>query len=312
MVEPIALSALLLDAAIGWPASLYRRLGHPVGAFARVIDACERRWNAPDRTERSRRWTGVATMGLLVGGTALAALAVDWLLWQTLGRWSWLGTALLAWPALAQRSLFDHVRLVSDALLQGDMPAARRAVAMIVGRDTGTLDAAGVARAGVESLAESFCDGVVAPLFWLLVAGLPGVWCYKASNTADSLIGHREPRWRHYGWAAARVDDAANWLPARLSGIMLCIAGAGGWRVMWRDCRRHASPNAGWPEAALAGALGVALAGPIAYDGAVHDKPWIGGDGRPARAIDLDRALTIYLRACALLWLLAGVVAWVR
>ncbi|WP_294193290.1 adenosylcobinamide-phosphate synthase CbiB [uncultured Sphingomonas sp.] len=312
MADPVALAALFLDAAIGWPDRFYHVVGHPVGGFARVIGACERHWNTPRHGELTRRLLGLATMLLLLAGTALVVILLESLPGACLGPWAWIGTAALAWPALAQRSLFDHVRRVAVALTAADLPAARRAVAMIVGRDTDALDEGGVARAGVESLAESFCDGVVAPLFWLIVAGLPGVWCYKAINTADSLIGHKEPRWRAFGWAAARIDDAANWLPARLSGAVLCIAGAGGWRVMWGDCRRHASPNAGWPEAAMAGALGIALAGPIAYDGRMHAKPWIGHDGRVATPHDLHRALAIYLRGCALLWVIAGVVAWAR
>ncbi len=133
---------------------------------------------------------------------------------------------------------------------------------MIVGRDTGALDEAGVARAAIESLAESFCDGVAAPLFWLLLLGLPGVWAYKAINTADSLIGHREERWRAFGWAAARTDDLANWIPARLAGALLCLAGGGGWRILWRDARQHASPNAGWPEGGDGGRAGASACGP--------------------------------------------------
>ena len=190
--------------------------------------------------------------------------------------------------------------------------AARAAVAMIVGRDTAALDEAGVARAAIESLAESFCDGVVAPLFWLLLLGLPGIWAYKAVNTADSLIGHREDRWRAFGWAAARFDDLLNWIPARLSGVLICLAGGGGWRILRRDARRHGSPNAGWPEAAMAGALGLRLAGPIAYDGVMHDKPWIGDGTNAAGGENLDRALAVYVRACLLLWLIAGGAAWLR
>jgi adenosylcobinamide-phosphate synthase len=251
-------------------------------------------------------------MVLIVGGTVVAGIALDQLLQATLGPWWWLGVALLAWPAMAVRSLYDHVRPIAAALAGGDLPAARTAVGMIVGRDTANLDAAGVSRAGIESLAESFCDGVVAPLFWLLVFGLPGVWAYKAINTADSLIGHREERWGAFGWAAARIDDGANLIPARLAAVLICLAGGGGWRVMWRDCRRHASPNAGWPEAAMAGALSIALAGPVAYDGVTQDKPWIGGEGRVAAAGDLDRALRVYVRACLLLAIVTGGVAWLR
>lgn len=307
----MALAALVLDAAIGWPNGLYRRIGHPVGLFAKLIRACETHWNRPERSFVTRRLLGVATMLLLVATVGGGAWLVQHLLLAWLGAYGWLAVAALAWPALAQRSLFDHVRPVATALAIGDLPAAREAVARIVGRDTTALDQAGVARAAIESLAESFCDGVAAPLFWLLLLGLPGVWAYKAVNTADSMIGHREPRWRAFGWAAARTDDLLNLVPARFSGVLLCLAGAGGWRILWRDARAHASPNAGWPEAAMAGALGLRLAGPIAYDGAMHAKPWI-GDGRHANAADIRRALQVYLRACLLLWLIAGGVAWLR
>lgn len=311
MVEPVALVALAIDAAVGWPTWLYRAVGHPVGGFARVIEWCERRWNRPDTSASVRRLLGVATVVMLVGGTVMVTSLLECVAHAVLGSWWWVVVALLAWPAIAVRSLYDHVRAVAVPLASGDLVAARGAVAMIVGRDTAGLDAAGVARAAIESLAESFCDGVVAPLFWLLVLGLPGAWAYKAINTADSVIGHREERWRAFGWAAARIDDAANLLPARAAGALLCLAGGGGWRVMWRDCRRHASPNAGWPEAAMAGALGIGLAGPVAYDGVVADKPWIGG-GRVANAGDVERALRIYVRACVMLGIVAGGVAWLR
>jgi adenosylcobinamide-phosphate synthase len=310
MAEPVALAALMLDAAIGWPRSLYRRLGHPVGLFAWLIDACEIRWNRPDRNAATRRALGVATVLLLILLVGGSAWIVQYLLCARLGIWGWPAIALLAWPALAQRSLFDHVRPIADALGTGDLSRARDAVGRIVGRDTAALDEAGVARAAIESLAESFCDGVVAPWFWLLALGLPGIWTYKAINTADSMIGHREARWRAFGWAAARTDDLLNLVPARLSGALLCLAGAGGWRILWRDSGNHASPNAGWPEAAMAGALGLRLAGPIAYDGVMHDKPWIGDGRSEAKSGDVARALRLYLRACLLLWGVAGGVAW--
>ncbi|TZG25944.1 adenosylcobinamide-phosphate synthase CbiB [Sphingomonas montanisoli] len=307
MFEPLALGALILDAGIGWPAGLYRRIGHPVGAFAAIIGVCERHWNRPDISESGRRVAGVATVLLLIAvaggaGWALQALAMRL-------PFGWVIVALLAFPALAQRSLFDHVRPVARALAAGDLEGARRAVGMIVGRDTAQLDEAGVARAGIESLAESFCDGIAAPLFWLLLLGLPGVWAYKAINTADSLIGHKEERWRAFGWAAARTDDVLNLIPARIAGVMICLAGPGGWRVMLRDAGKHASPNAGWPEAAMAGVLGVRLAGPIAYDNVVVDKAWIGNGRADANADDLHRALAIYVRACLMLWVIAGVCA---
>lgn len=312
MAEPIALTALALDAAFGWPRALYRRVGHPIGLFARLIEGCEARWNRPEHSFGVRRALGVRTLLVLLIFVAGSGWALQRLLLVSLGDWGWIVVAILAWPALAQRSLFDHVRAVGERIDAGDLAGAQSTVGMIVGRDTAALDEAGIARAAIESLAESFCDGVAAPLFWLLLLGLPGVWAYKAVNTADSLIGHREDRWRAFGWAAARTDDLANWIPARLSGVLLCVAGGGGWRVLWRDARKHASPNAGWPEAAMAGALGLRLAGPIAYDGVMHDKPWIGDGTSEAGGDDVDRALAIYLRVCLLLSLIAGVIAWLR
>lgn len=309
MAEPIALAALTLDAAFGWPDRLYRRLGHPVGAFARIIAACEAGWNTPGRSEVARRVLGVATLLLLLLASGGAALLLERAIRALTGAWAWPLVALLAWPALAQRSLHDHYRPVEAALRRGDLPSARAAVGMIVGRDTATLDEAGIARAAIESLAESFCDGVIAPLFWLMVLGLPGAWAYKAVNTADSLIGHPEEPLRAFGWASARCDDGANLVPARLAGVLICLAGLGGWRVLWRDHARHASPNAGWPEAAMAGALGIRLAGPTRYDGAYTPKPWI-GEGDEANVEVMRKARIIYLRACALAWILVGGVTW--
>ena len=313
MAEPVALLALALDAAIGWPAWLYRRIGHPIGLFARVINGCERAWNGPDLPFTLRRALGVGTMVLLIGMAGGGAWLLQQALTIALGSDGWVACALLAFPALAQRSLDDHVRVVAHALEQEDLPAAHRAVGMIVGRDTASLDAAGVSRAAIESLSESFCDGIAAPLFWLLLLGLPGIWAYKAINTADSLIGHREDHWRAFGWAAARIDDLANLVPARLGGILICIAAGNGWTTMWRDAGQHASPNAGWTEAAMSGALNLRLAGPLCYDGVMHDKPWIGQQGRVnAGPGDIRRALSVYRRACLLLWLIAGGVAWAR
>ncbi|WP_343222097.1 adenosylcobinamide-phosphate synthase CbiB [Novosphingobium profundi] len=302
MFEAVALGALVIDALVGWPGWLYRGIGHPVGIFARVIGTLEQRWNRVELRPWRRRLAGLAGMAVLLLGVGGAAFAVQAAITRLAGDFATLLLMVLAWPALAQRSLYEHFRPVRQALGRGDLATARRAVAMIVGRDTARLDGAGVARAGIESLAESFCDGVIAPLFWLVLGGLPGVWIYKAINTADSLIGHPEPPLREYGWAAARIDDLANLVPARLSAVLVCIAGGRGWGVLWRDHARHASPNAGWPEAAMAGALGVRLAGPVVYDGVLVDKPWI-GDGREADAAAMRRAGKIYIGACLLAWL---------
>lgn len=301
MPDPVAITALALDAAIGWPHAVYRRLGHPVGLFARIITGCENRWNRPCFSNSRRRILGVACVLILLAVTTSTGLVLEHLFRSLLGPLAWLAVAVLAWPALAQRSLYDHVRPIAVALAHNDLPAAREAVGMIVGRDTRELDQPGIARAAVESLAESFCDGIVAPLFWLIVGGLPGVWAYKAINTADSLIGHREERWRAFGWAAARTDDLLNLVPARIGGAVICMAGGGGWTTMWRDHARHASPNAGWTEAAMAGALGLRLAGPISYDGVVHEKPWIGQGKTDADAADVWRAIRVYVRSCLVL-----------
>ncbi|MGW8204631.1 adenosylcobinamide-phosphate synthase CbiB [Sphingomonas sp. VDB2] len=310
MAEPVALLALAIEGAIGWPQPLYRRIGHPVGAFAAIIDGCERAWNRAELPGRLRRVAGIGCLLLLLIVAMGAGFLLEWGLRGIGGRWAWIFITLCAVPGMAAGSLYRHVRAVAEPLQADDRAAARTAVAMIVGRDTERLDSAGIARAAIESLAESFCDGVVAPLFWLLLGGLPGLWAYKAINTADSMIGHREERWRAFGWAAARLDDLLNLIPARFAGLLLCLSAGRGWRIMLRDARRHASPNAGWPEAAMAGALGVRLAGPIAYDGVAQDKPWIGSGRGDLAAADLEAALRLYLRACLLLGLAAALFAW--
>lgn len=310
MADPVALLALVVDAAFGWPRWLYRLIGHPVGFFARIITLCARWWNEPSRPAMPRRMAGVATVLILLAIAGGGGWAFQAILLAHAGPWAWPAIAVLAAPGLAQRSLHDHVVPVAAALEANDLPAARHAVGMIVGRDTAPLDKAGVARAAIESLAESFCDGVAAPLFWLLVLGLPGIWVYKAINTADSMIGHREEPWGAFGWAAARTDDVLNLIPARIASVLICLCGAGGWRTLWRDASKHASPNAGWPEAAMAGALGIRLAGPIAYDGILSDKAWIGDGRHAAEPADIRRALTIYRRACIGLWVAAAAVVW--
>jgi adenosylcobinamide-phosphate synthase len=294
-----ALAALTLEGAFGYPDTLNRRIGHPVGWIGALIDRLERRFNDPETSAARRRANGVAA-ALLIGaiGAGFGVL---------LGRIARrlpapaLFAAILATPGLAQRSLSDHVEAVRRPLLEGDMPAARTALGRIVGRDTQDLAETAIAAAALESLAESFNDGVVAPAFWLAVAGLPGLYAYKAINTADSLVGHKEPRWRAFGWAAARADDVANLVPARLAGPLIALAGRGGWRTMRRDAPRHASPNAGWPEAAMAGALGVRLGGPARYDGVVTARATFNAAAPDPGVHDLARGLAVYRRACALL-----------
>jgi len=220
---------------------------------------------------------------------------------------------------IAGRSLRDHVTAVADGLEKGGIEEGRGAVAKIVGRDTRSLDEAAVSRAAIESLAENYSDGVVAPVFWGLIFGLPGVLAYKALNTADSMIGHRSPRYLHFGKIAARLDDIANFFPARLSGAVFCVSAfalqggkpSEGWSAMWRDAPHHRSPNAGWPEAAMAGALGLALAGPRQYGGAIIQDHWMGAGGRvSATPKDIKRALQLFDRAWATLIPLVAIIAW--
>jgi len=299
----------LLEGAVGWPP----RLSHPVVWLGGLIAGMERAWNGPERSAKARRALGVATLLILIAvaggaGWGLERLAASAPFWPGLA-------IVVIWGAtgLAARSLFDHVRAVAKPLASGDLPAARLAVSMIVGRDVEAMDEGGVATAALESLAESFCDGVVAPVFWFVVGGLPGLFVYKAVNTADSMIGHMEPRWRAFGWAAARADDVMNWIPARIAGCLIALGGWQGWRIMWRDARKHASPNAGWTEAAMAGALRVRLGGPVRYDGITAQRPDF-GDWAPPRAHDLRRGLRVYGVACAVLMLLliAGGFVWPR
>lgn len=305
------LAALVLEAGLGYPAWLHRLAPHPVTWIGRAIDGLERCWNRPAWPPMGRRVLGVATLVLVGGGAG----AVGWTIDRVAQGRPWVAVLalLIATTGLAQRSLYQHVAAVSRALEAGDLAAARGAVGRIVGRDVDALDEQGVAAAALESLAESFNDGVVAPAFWLLIGGLAGLFAYKAVNTADSLIGHREARWRAFGWASARMDDVLNLIPARLAGGLLALAGGGGWRIMWRDARKHASPNAGWPEAAMAGALRVSLGGSATYDGMVSERPRF-GDGPHPSARDLRRGLRVYVGGCVLLWAImaAGALAWPR
>jgi adenosylcobinamide-phosphate synthase len=302
----IVLAAAMLEALVGYPDALHRRVPHPVAWIGAVISGLELQLNQGVFGEPLRRIFGVMTLLTIVAISGGAG----WALTRLGGPWA---VVLVGTLGLAQRSLLDHVSAVAKPLSHGDLEEARAAVSRIVGRDVEALDEVGIASAAIESLAESFNDGVVAPMFWFVVGGLPGLFVYKAVNTADSLIGHREPRWRSFGWASARFDDLLNLIPARIAGVLIALAARGGWRTMLRDARKHASPNAGWPEAAMAGALDVRLGGAVSYDRVTTARPTF-GDGPPASAADLNRALRIYLLACGILWLMLAVggLAWLR
>lgn len=300
----LMLAALALEALAGWPDALHRRIRHPVVWIGAAIAALDRRWNRPALGDGARILLGALATCLVVTGAAGLGWAVSFLLPDNA-----LGFAVevaIAASLVAARSLHDHVRAVAAALVTDGLAGGRRAVARIVGRDPARLDEAGISRAAIESLAENASDGVVAPLFWGVVGGLPGLAAYKAVNTLDSMIGHRTPRHAAFGRFAARLDDAANWAPARLTGLLLALAAASGpaFAAMRRDARRHRSPNAGWPEAAMAGALGIRLSGPRDYGAGPGRDPWLNGAARDPERGDIGRALSLYRRAMALAVLL--------
>jgi len=306
-VISLVLLALLLEAALGYPQRLVDRIGHPVIWIGRLISAMDRGWNQATRSFATRRAAGVAALLVLVGVAGGVGFALQSALLAL--PFGVLAVALLGSSLLAQRSLHDHVARVAAALEQHGLEAGREAVSHIVGRDPLSLDEAGVARAAIESLAENFSDGVVAPAFWMAVAGLPGAAIYKAVNTADSMIGHRTPRHEAFGWASARCDDVINLPASRLSGLAIIAAAAllpgmdarAAWRALRRDAKQHRSPNAGWPEAAMAGALGLALAGPRQYGGVLVQDALMGDGRRDAIAADIRAALRLYRTADALL-----------
>ena len=302
----IVIAALAFDALIGDPDWLWRRLAHPVALIGALIGYLDRSFNREDRSPQQRKLAGIACTAVIVviaGSVGALIQAVTDLLPA--------GNILLALIAsifIAQRSLYQHVAKVRSAFARAGLTEARKAVAMIVGRDPEQLDEAGVCRAAIESCAENFSDGVVAPVFWLALLGLPGLIAYKAINTADSMIGHRTERHASFGWAAARLDDLVNLVPARLSALLLAIAApiAGGsvgksWGVVRRDASRHRSPNAGWPESAMAGALGLALAGPRRYAEHVVEDPFLNAEATSqAGPNDIGRALDLYATACVI------------
>jgi adenosylcobinamide-phosphate synthase len=308
MFADLALIAVATEAIIGYPDAIYRLVGHPVTWIGRLIAWCDEAWNSPTLSFEARRWRGVAAFLLLLATAVLSGLVitsvVEFIFPAVI---SLLLCSVLASSLLAQRSLDAHVADVAIALEQQGIAAGRQAVSQIVGRDTGSLDEPAVCRAAIESLAENFSDGVVAPLFWMVLAGLPGALAYKAINTADSMIGHKSPRHLAFGWAAARCDDLVNLPASRLSALWLVAAAAllglspgAALATVWRDAGYHRSPNAGWPEAAMAGALGIRLSGPRIYDGVAVEERWVGEGNSELGARDIRLALRLYRTACGL------------
>jgi adenosylcobinamide-phosphate synthase len=300
MSATLLIPALLLDAALGEPKWLWDRYPHPAVLMGRAVGYADARLNHGSQ----RRAKGVLAMAAL----GLIAAALGWLihLIPDFGLIEVIVAAIL----LAQKSLVQHVSAVADAL-RLSLPGGRQAVSMIVGRDTAALDPPGVSRAAIESAAENLSDGVIAPAFWFLIAGLPGLMLYKITNTADSMIGHRTPRHEQFGWAAARFDDLLNLIPARLTALLIALTHA--WadpRPILRDAPLHRSPNAGWPEAAMAVVLNLALSGPRAYHGEMRDYPWVWAEGRrDAGPDDIDAACAALWRAWGAMLALTAVIA---
>ncbi|AEQ53926.1 adenosylcobinamide-phosphate synthase CbiB [Pelagibacterium halotolerans] len=299
----IALLAAILERIVGYPAWLTDRIGHPVIWIGKLIEMLDQRQNDPEKSFGSRRIAGVVAIATVV----LTVLVVTLGLQQVLRfvPFGWLVEILLASTLIAQKGLRDAVLAVARALGQQGIDAARREVAHIVGRDTAELDEAEISRAAIETLAENTSDGVIAPLLFLALFGLPGAAIYKAINTADSMIGHRSERYAAFGWAAAKLDDLVNFIPARLTAGLFALAARAmpgadtkaAWEAARRDAPHHASPNAGWPEAAMAGALGFGLGGPRAYKGETLDLPKMGEGKRNLTADDIATAISLYDRA---------------
>jgi len=312
----LAFLALLTERLIGYPQWLYRLIGHPVTWIGRLISGLDRSWNRESQSFARRKAWGSAALVVLIGVTVAISFIIERLLAGSQS--GFVVLVLIAAMLPAQKSLESHVEAVAEALETGGLEAGRKAVSMIVGRDPEQLDEAGVCRAAVESLAENFSDGIVAPAFWLGMAGLGGGAAYKAANTADSMIGHRSARHEAFGWAAARFDDLINLPASRLSGGLFVAAACllpgaspkAAMAAIRRDARHHRSPNAGWPEAAMAGALGIALAGPRSYGGEMIEARFMGSGGRAElTAADIRRALTLARIADALLIGLFGLAA---
>ncbi|MEW6436005.1 MAG: adenosylcobinamide-phosphate synthase CbiB [Pseudomonadota bacterium] len=302
----LAAAALAIEATLGYPAFLLRAIGHPVIWIGALIDATETRLNRRTWAPGVQKLAGAASLIFWLVCVGACGGLIAWVCGPSIFGMAIL--ALLASSLLAQRALHDHVKAVADALARDGLAAGRAAVEQIVGRDTAVLDEAGVARAAIESLAENFSDGVVAPAFWLAVGGFVGGLLYKTINTADSMVGHRSPRFANFGWASARLDDLVNLPASRLATLLLAFAAAfdglalarDAFKAAWRDARKHLSPNAGWPEAAMAGALGLKLGGRRLYDESIVEGAFMGDGRTAATAQDIRRALKLFRRAALL------------
>lgn len=310
--------ALVLDAAVGGMGPVFKVLPHPVVIIGKLIGWFDRKLNRESRSQVDRAMRGALVVMIMVGLAGSIGWGVQWL---TLHHdFGWAVELFFLVALLAQRELYSAVRRVHVALSSNGIESGRTAVGEIVGRDPAQLDEHGVARASIESLAENFSDGVIAPVFWYVLFGFPGLLIYKTVNTLDSMIGYKNDRYRAFGFTAARLDDVLNLIPARLSGLLITMAAfvtpksspARAFKTMWRDASKHNSPNAGWPEAATAGALGLALAGPRKYAHHTADAPWIGDGTAKAMVGDIERALYLFVGACLFNGLIVAVIAMYR
>lgn len=306
----VCFTALVIERLIGYPRAIHDRLGHPVEYAGRLIAGLDDRLNRTAFARRTKRFNGMLTVLLLIAATGAAAIALTIVFRAVL--YGWIAEAIIASTLFAQSELRRFVQRVADGLDE-NVDAGREAVRHIVGRDPAQLDEAGVARAAIESLAENTSDGIVAPAFWLAIGGLPGLVIYKAINTADSMIGYRSEKYLHFGWAAARLDDLLNLIPARICGLFFAgaasltspSAGSDALHAMWRDASKHLSPNAGWPEAAMAGALDIRLGGPRSYEGTTVELATMGDGREDLGSGDIRRALRLYAQTITLLTILA-------
>ena len=294
--------ALLIERFAGYPQPVFDRISHPVVWIGKLIDWLDKQLNVKGVSSQEGRLRGAVALAILLA----AAFIPTYYLSRTLTDWpfGWLAEALLATTLIAQKSLKDHVLAVYDGLGRS-LTEGRQKVSMIVGRDPAELDEAGVSKAALESLAENASDGIVAPVLWYALLGLPGIAMYKAINTADSMIGHKNEKYQWFGWAAARLDDVVNLPASRLTGYLFAAAEPSRFKkivdVMRRDAPRHQSPNAGWPEAAMAAALGVRFGGPRSYNGEMVDLPYMGEGHDTITRNDIKRGLNVLSRA---MWLL--------
>ena len=313
----ILIAACGIEAVLAYPALVFGAIGHPVSWIGALISALESRLNRSDYSATMRRATGVVTVLLLVAVSLGVGLALEMAV-HAVPLLGFILAVVVVAALIAAGSLDQHVRAVAAALRKDGLAGGRQSIAKIVGRDPDALDQAAICRAAIESLAENASDGVTAPALWYLVGGLPGMIAYKAINTADSMIGHMSERYHAFGWAAAKLDDLVNWPASRLTGLIFIAAASvvpgasasSAWQAFCRDARLHRSPNAGWPEAAMAGALGLRLAGPRVYDAVLVQDHWMGDGRTEATPEDIDRALTIYRTAFAGTLLIVAAIGW--